>query len=58
MSQSLNQSVVVEKCPGAGGTIEIEAIAHSAADGYTMLYGSQGPSAASSATSPLLRYHP
>lgn len=58
MSQSLNQSVVVENRPGAGGTIGAEAVARSAADGYTMLYGSQGPIAAAPAMFPGLRYDP
>ncbi|WP_082012302.1 tripartite tricarboxylate transporter substrate binding protein [Belnapia sp. F-4-1] len=58
MSQSLNQSVVVENRPGAGGTIGTEAVARSAADGYTMLYGSQGPIAAAPAMFPGLRYDP
>lgn len=58
MSQTLNQSVVVENRPGAGGTIGTEAVARSAADGYTMLYGSQGPIAAAPAMFPGLRYDP
>ena len=58
MSQSLNQSVLVENRPGAGGTIGSEAVARSAADGYTMLYGSQGPIAAAPAMFPGLRYDP
>ena len=58
MSQSLNQSVVVENRPGAGGTIGAEAVARSAADGHTMLYGSQGPIAAAPAMFPGLRYDP
>lgn len=58
MSQSLNQSVVVENRPGAGGTIGTEVVARSAADGYTMLYGSQGPIAAAPTMFPGLRYDP
>ncbi|SDE52724.1 Bug family tripartite tricarboxylate transporter substrate binding protein [Belnapia rosea] len=58
MSQSLNQPVVVENRPGAGGTLGAEVVARSAADGYTMLYGSQGPMAAAPAMFPNLRYDP
>ncbi|MBL6082731.1 tripartite tricarboxylate transporter substrate binding protein [Belnapia sp. T18] len=58
MSQNLGQSVVVENRPGAGGTIGAEAVARSAADGYTMLYGSQGSIAAAPAMFPNLRYDP
>ena len=58
MGGSLGQSVVVENRPGAGGTIGAEAVARSAPDGYTMLYGSQGPMAAAPAMFPGLRYHP
>src|SRR4051794_19771415 len=58
MAQSLGQNVVVENRPGAGGTIGAEAVARSTPDGYTMLYGSQGPMAAAPAMFPNLRYDP
>ncbi|MFC7476379.1 Bug family tripartite tricarboxylate transporter substrate binding protein [Dankookia sp. GCM10030260] len=58
MGVSLGQSVVVENRPGAGGTIGAEAVARSTPDGYTLLYGSQGPMAAASAMFPALRYDP
>jgi len=58
MGQSLGQSVVVENRPGAGGTIGAEAVARSAPDGYTLLYGSQGPMASAPAMFPNLRYDP
>lgn len=39
LSQQLNQSIVVENKVGAGGNIGSEIVAHSKADGYTLLEG-------------------
>ena len=41
MSESLGQTVVVENRPGASGMIAGEIVAKSAADGYTLMMGSQ-----------------
>jgi tripartite-type tricarboxylate transporter receptor subunit TctC len=41
MSESLGQTVVVETRPGASGMIAGEVVAKSAADGYTLMMGSQ-----------------
>ena len=41
--QVLRQPIVIENRPGAGGAIGAEAVARSAADGYTLLVGSNGP---------------
>ncbi|NYT35571.1 tripartite tricarboxylate transporter substrate binding protein [Allopusillimonas soli] len=37
LSDKLGQAIVVENKPGAGGNIAAEHVAHSAADGYTLL---------------------
>ncbi|WP_149538302.1 Bug family tripartite tricarboxylate transporter substrate binding protein [Siccirubricoccus phaeus] len=54
----LGQQVVIDNRPGAGGGIGTEAAARAAADGYTILYGTQG----TLATNPVLyrnvRYDP
>jgi tripartite-type tricarboxylate transporter receptor subunit TctC len=41
VSESIGQTVVVENRPGASGIIAGEAVAKSAADGYTLMMGSQ-----------------
>jgi tripartite-type tricarboxylate transporter receptor subunit TctC len=41
LSKRLNQQVIVENRPGAGAMIGSEAVAKSAADGYTLLLASQ-----------------
>lgn len=42
MSQNLGRQIIVDNRPGAGGTIGTDAVAKSAADGYTLLFAS-GP---------------
>ncbi len=39
LSERLGQQVFIDNKPGAGGTIAIEMVARSPADGYTVLYG-------------------
>lgn len=41
--KEINQSVVIENKPGAGGNIGATHVAKSPADGYTLLFGSSGP---------------
>ena len=58
MTGTLGQNVIIENRPGAGGTIGAEFVARSALDGYTLLYGSQGPMASAVTMYPSLRYDP
>lgn len=55
-SKVLNQPIIVDNRPGAGGGLGTAAVAQSAADGYTVLLGTQGTQAANLALYKSLRY--
>jgi tripartite-type tricarboxylate transporter receptor subunit TctC len=55
-SAALGQQVVVDNRGGAGGTIGSEAVAKSAPDGYTLLWGNVGPLAIGPSLYPKLGY--
>lgn len=42
LGEALGQQIVVDNKPGAGGNLAMSAVAHAAADGYTLLMGTPG----------------
>jgi tripartite-type tricarboxylate transporter receptor subunit TctC len=58
MRPALGQPVVVENRPGAGGNIGAAAVAHSQPDGYTILWGSNGPNALNAFFYPTMPFDP
>jgi len=58
LSQQLKQTFLVENKPGANGAIGAQALARSAADGYTMMVGSIGTFAINQALYQNLSYNP
>ncbi len=58
MAESLGGPVVVENRAGAGGNIGAEAVARSAADGTTVLFGTSGPLAINRMLFPNQGYDP
>ena len=58
LGEALGQQVVVENRPGAAGRIGTEAVAKSAADGYTLLLGSSGTITAGPAVWKTLGFDP
>jgi tripartite-type tricarboxylate transporter receptor subunit TctC len=41
-AQIFGQSIFIDNKPGAGGNVGAEMVAHASADGYTLLYGTNG----------------
>ena len=58
LQEALGQPVVVENKPGAGGTIGADLVAKSAADGYTLLMGSNSTFSVAPSLYPKNPYHP
>ena len=58
MGKALGQPVVVENRPGSGGVVGTEFVARADADGYTLIYGTQGTMAAAVSLREELRYDP
>ena len=58
IGRALNQPVVIENVPGAGGSIGAERVARSSADGYVLLMGHIGTLAFNPSLYPKLGYHP
>lgn len=58
MSESMNISVVVENKPGANGTIGVDRVAKSPADGYTLVLGDVGGMSMAPGLYPKLPYNP
>ena len=58
LSRALGQPVVIENRAGAGSSIAAEAVAHSAADGYTVLIASPASISVNPALNPQLGYKP
>ena len=42
VGEILGQSIVIDNRPGAGGNVGAESVARASADGYTLLYGTNG----------------
>ncbi|HEY8048668.1 MAG TPA: tripartite tricarboxylate transporter substrate binding protein [Ramlibacter sp.] len=58
IARSLQQAVVIENVPGAGGSIGAERAARAAPDGYTLLMGHIGTLAVNPSLYPKLAYDP
>ena len=64
LTESFNQTFVIENRPGAGGLIALEQVANAAPDGYTLAVGGAGPLSMSPSLykernfDPLVRFEP
>jgi tripartite-type tricarboxylate transporter receptor subunit TctC len=58
VAQALGKPIIIENKPGAGGNVGAELVAGSAADGYTLLYGTNGTHSINQALYHNLRFDP
>jgi tripartite-type tricarboxylate transporter receptor subunit TctC len=58
LGSELGQTIVIDNRGGAGGTTAAEAAARSAADGYTLFFGTMGTQAINPAMYPKMKYDP
>jgi tripartite-type tricarboxylate transporter receptor subunit TctC len=58
VGQILGQPIVIDNRPGAGGNVGSELVAHATADGYTLLYGTNGTLAINPTLYGNLRFDP
>jgi tripartite-type tricarboxylate transporter receptor subunit TctC len=58
VAEALGEAIVIENKPGAGGNVGAEIVAHSAPDGYTLLYGTNGTHAINQTLYGNLRFDP
>ena len=59
VAQALGQQVIIDNRPGAGGTIAVDAVAHSPPDGYTLVMADPSGSLPANLTLyPKLNFHP
>lgn len=57
-SEIMNQQLIIENRPAAGGRMAAEYVATQAADGYTLFVGASGNMSIAAAVYPNLPYHP
>jgi tripartite-type tricarboxylate transporter receptor subunit TctC len=58
VAQVLDQPIVIDNRPGAGGNVGAELVARSAPDGYTLLYGTNGTQAINPSLYASMRFDP
>ncbi|MEP7182131.1 MAG: tripartite tricarboxylate transporter substrate binding protein [Betaproteobacteria bacterium] len=58
VAQALGVAIVIDNKPGAGGNVGAEFVARAAADGYTLLYGTNGTHAINPSLYVNLRFDP